>query len=333
MTVRTLEIRRETHPLARPFRITGKEWTALEAVLCIIHEGSLSGRGECAGIFYFGETQDTMVAQIESVRDAIERGMTRHALLEALPSGGARNAIDCALWDLEAQQSQQSIWALTGLTPKPLITVATVSILDSAEAMAERAAQLAAYPLLKVKLDGHQPVERIEAIRRARGDATIVIDANQGFTIELLKEVLPYFVKADIAMIEQPLPRGEDAALEGLASAIPICADESVLDRTELGPAQSRYQMINIKLDKAGGLTEALLLQQAIHDAGLASMVGNMFGTSLAMAPAFVVGQGAQFVDLDGPLHLTEDRFDGLEFQEAAIHWTDRLPWGQGRQA
>jgi len=248
-----------------------------------------------------------MLEQIEAVRADIEAGLTREALQELLPAGGARNAVDCALWDLEAKQKQSSIWALTGVTPKPRRTAYTLGIQKRPELMAEQAARASGYGLLKIKLDGVDPVERVAAVRKARPDAEIVIDANQGFSFDLLQSVLEPFAALGVAMVEQPLPRGADDALEGFKSPIPLCADESCLHRGELAAALPRYDMINIKLDKTGGLTEALALAHEARSAGKGLMVGNMLGTSLSMAPAFVVAQLCDFVDLDGPLNLKSD--------------------------
>lgn len=328
MSERELNVGTEDWPLAVPFQITGRQWTDLEAIVVEVAQAGKMGRGEAAGIYYLGETQDTMFAQLEAVRGQIESGASREDLLQLLPAGGARNAIDCALWDLEAKRTGKSIAALTGISPAPLTTVFTISIKQEPSDMAALAAQQSEFSVLKVKLNDDRPVERMEAIRAARPDATLIIDANQGFTIELLKDVLPHFHRLGIAMVEQPLKRGEDSALGGLKPPIPICADESLLDRSELDDISGRYQMINIKLDKAGGLTEAIALQKEAEKLGLPAMVGNMFGTSLAMAPAFLIGQSCRFVDLDGPLHLTKDRPDGLVYSGSQIGWPESSLWG-----
>ena len=257
---RWVEVREESWPLRAPFQITGKTWLELSAVVVELGEGEFVGRGEAAGVYYLDESADSMIAQIRSVNAELTAGMTRVELLDALPPGGARNAIDCALWDLEAKIRGSSVWDIAGIRYAPVQTVMTIPIRESAEEMGQEAQRLGAYPLLKVKLDSRQPVERLTAIRKARPDATIVVDANQGFTFELLKDVLPAMARLNIAMIEQPLPRGEDDCLEGFASPVPLCADESCLHAGELADVAARYRMINIKLDKCGGLTAALCL-------------------------------------------------------------------------
>ena len=327
---RTLHVEEERWPLAVPFQITGHRWDNLNAIKVSISQDRHTGTGEAAGVYYRGDTPEKMLEQINSVRDAIEAGATRDALLSLLPCGGARNALDCALWDLEAKLANRSVTDLLGLELKPLTTVFTISIREDVEEMAEVARRYHSFPVLKVKLDGELPVERMEAIRQVRPDATLVIDANQGFSFDLLKEVMPAFERLGIAMVEQPMARGEDEELEGYRAPIPLCADESILDRSELDAAARRYQMINIKLDKTGGLTEALALQNEAHTRGLHTMVGNMFGTSLAMAPAFLIGQGCKFVDLDGPLHLKEDRNPSFRFKDSEMSEFPAALWGGG---
>ena len=325
---RELIVRQEKWPLAVPFKITGHSWTHVEAVVVEVKDGAASGRGEASGIYYCCETQESMTKQIESAREPIEAGVSREDLLRIMPTGGARNAVDCALWDLEAKMSGNSVSDLTGIPARPLTTVFTISIKPEIEEMAEIARQHADFPVLKVKLDSELPVERMEAIRQARPDATLIIDANQGFSFQQLKEVLPAFAKLNIAMVEQPLPRGQDELLEGFKPPIPICADESILDSSEFAQAARRYQMINIKLDKTGGLTEALNVLEMAQKREIPTMVGNMFGTSLAMAPAFLIGQACKFVDLDGPLHLEADRALGLSFNKSQISLPDEPLWG-----
>jgi len=323
-----LSVHIEERTLKKPFRITGQVMTSTRSVVIALGRNGVFGRGEAQGIFYTGETVASISAQIEDVATAIRNGIGREELLKLMPFGGARNAIDCALWDLEAKISGKSIWELTGISPKPVTTVFTIGIEDSPEKMAANARAAAEYPVLKIKLDGNEPVERLAAIREARPDAKIVVDANQGWNFKLLKEVLPHCVELDISMVEQPLPRGEDAELEGFESPIILAADESCLDTSELEDASKRYGMINIKLDKTGGLTEALRLARAAKDKGCKLMVGNMLGSSLSMAPSFVVAQLCDFVDIDGPLLIQYDHPDGLEYHDGTVEVFDPSFWG-----
>ena len=314
--------------LKQPFRISREVWYTTESVVVTIQEGEFVARGEAQGVSYLGETVATMQQQISTVTDAVQAGMTRDQLLHALPSGGARNAIDCALWDLEAKRSGKSIWELTDIKPEPVLTVFTVGIEDTPEAMAAKASAAAECPVLKIKLDRTMPIERLTAIRRARPDAKLVVDANQGWTFEQLKQVLPACVDLDISMIEQPLPRDADSELEGFDSPITIAADESCLDTTDLEQASRRYKMINIKLDKTGGLTEALRLATAARQKGCELMVGNMVGTSLGMAPAFVIAQLCDFADIDGPLLLASDYDGGLVYAGGVAQVFAQEFWG-----
>jgi L-alanine-DL-glutamate epimerase-like enolase superfamily enzyme len=304
--MRELIFATESWEMKIPFRITGHVFTEARVLHVTIIENGRQGRGEASGIYYLDETPDSMLAQAESVRQALEQGADREALRGLLPAGGARNAIDCALWDLEAKLSGRSIWDLTGIQPRETITVNTVGI-DTIANMAAAALALDTQHI-KVKLDGEMPLDRITAVRDARPDAVIVVDVNQGWTFDQLVELAPRFKELGVAMIEQPLPRGGDAALEGYQPPIPLCADESCLHTEEFEQASRRYQMINIKLDKTGGLTEALDLAALAKATGIGLMVGNMVGTSLAMAPGFVIAQLCRFVDLDGALFLKQDR-------------------------
>ena len=310
MTVETVR-----RPLAAPFVITGYTFTHLDAVwVTLDHDGAI-GRGEGVGMYYLGENPATMTRELESVRDAVESGATRIDIQSLLPRGGARNALDCAYWDLECKTSGQTIWQVLDITSQALVTVATIGM-GTPEEMAAKALAFAAYPQLKVKLDGHQPLERLSAIRNARPEATLVIDVNQGWSMTELATYTPELANLGVAMIEQPLPRGSDAELEGYASPIPLGADESCLDLSEYEEAASRYDVINIKLDKCGGLTEALAIAERARGEGKDLMVGNMTGTSLSMAPSHVIGQFCRFVDIDGPLLLASDIGEGLSYSE-----------------
>ncbi len=265
---------------------------------------------------------------MHEVANEIRAGVSREELQQLLPAGGARNAIDCAMWDLECKKYGKSIWDLVGIQPKPVTTVFTIGLESTPEAMAAKAAAAATAPVLKIKLDGHLPYEKLAAIRAARPDAALVVDANQGWDFELLKEVIPKCVGLDLGMIEQPLPRDGDEMLEGFESPIILAADESCLHTGELETAARRYDMINIKLDKTGGLTEALKLAKAAREMGCKLMVGNMTGTSLGMAPAFVIAQLCDFVDIDGPLLLNYDHPDGLSYKHGVADIFQPGLWG-----
>jgi L-alanine-DL-glutamate epimerase-like enolase superfamily enzyme len=318
----------EEWDLARPFRIAGGEWrTSRSVVVQISSDGSI-GKGEAQGVSYLDETAESMIEQVFAVANDVESGAGREELLELLPAGGARNAIDCALWDLEAKMTGRSIWALTGISPKPVTTVFTIGLEDTPEEMAANAKAASQFPILKIKLDGDKPIARLAAIRAARPDAKIVVDANQGWSFEMLNDALPQCVELGIEMIEQPLPRGADSELEGFDSPIMLAADESCLDTSELDVASRRYKMINIKLDKTGGLTEALKLADAAKQKGCMLMVGNMVGTSLSMAPSFVVAQLCDFVDIDGPLLLKNDHPGGLVYRSEVVDVFEQSFWG-----
>lgn len=324
--MRTLKVEKQTFTLKEPFRITGYTMTDWDVVLVRIAENGHKGFGEASGIYYFDETAESMMAQIESVKHDLERGATRRELLELLPRGGARNAVDCALWDLESKLVNKSIWKLTGIPPKPVDSVLTVGIADKSSMV--RQAMLIESDRIKVKLDDDQPLEKMRAIRAARPDVKLLVDVNQGWDFSMLCELSPEFAKLKIDMIEQPLKRGEDDALEGYESPVPLCADESCLDTSELDSMVGKYDIVNIKLDKTGGLTEALDLANQAHRRSLKLMVGNMGGTSLAMAPGFVVAQLCEFVDLDGALFLSEDREQSLEFNFGTVFGLPTGLWG-----
>lgn len=325
---RRLSVHKTIWPLRSPFRITGHIFENIDPVCVEIAEGELIGRGEGVSVYYLGETSDSLMTQIEAMRPAIEAGMTREELQTAMPTGGARNAVDCALWDLECKIAGRSIWELANVAQKPIETVYTISIENDVAHMAAKAADAINYPTLKVKLDGDQPLERMRAIRSARPDAKLVVDANQGFSFEQLEKILPAFADLDVAMVEQPLPREGDDCLEGFESSVPLCADESCLHRGDLGNVLPRYDMINIKLDKTGGLTEALALASEARKNGKRLMVGNMLGSSLSMAPAFVIAQLCDFVDLDGPLSLKSDYLNGMKYSGANVSLPQGSLWG-----
>ncbi len=298
------------------------------ALVVELEQEGVVGRGEGQGVFYLGETAESMLAAVGGVAARIESGISREELLEVLPPGGARNAIDCALWDLQAKREGRTIWELTGIEPRAVTTVYTIGIEPTPEAMAGKAAAAEQYPVLKIKLDADRPVERLTAIRGARPDARLVADANQAWTPALLEEVLPACRELGLDMLEQPLPRDDDEALADLDSPVTLAADESCLHSGELEMAASRYGMVNIKLDKTGGLTEALRLAHGARERGLQLMVGNMVGTSLAMAPSFVIAQLCDFVDIDGPLLLKHDRPGGLSYRGGIVDVFAPSLWG-----
>ena len=311
-----------------PFHITGHVFTSLDCVIVEISERGALGRGEAAGVYYLNDTPDKAFEQIYAIQAELEAGLDRDALQTLLPPGGARNAVDCALWDLECKLSGQSVWSKISIAPRTLTTCQTIGVLSSPEETGQAAKALAGYKLLKIKLNGDRPIERVRAVRAARPDARLIVDANQGFTLPQLQECLPEFAKCEVEMVEQPLPRGEDAGLEGMPREVPIGADESCLHRGEFEQAALRYDLINIKLDKAGGLTESLLLADAVLARGLDVMVGNMLGTSLAMAPAFVVSQKARIADLDGPVALKTDRIAAMAYNHGVVAPFTSDLWG-----
>ena len=276
----------------------------------------------------YDETPAGTGREIESVRGPVEGGLTRDGLLEALPPGAARNALDCALWDLEAKRAGRPAWALAGLeAPQPCITAVTLS-LDTPENMGRAAARHAHLPLLKLKVTGEGDAERIGAVRENAPGARLIVDANEGWTPPMLDDLLPALAALGVEMVEQPLPAAKDAALEGRQLAIPLCADESCHTRADLPRLKGRYPMVNIKLDKTGGLTEALALAKEAQAMGIRIMVGSMVGTSLAMAPAALLAGFADYVDLDGPFLLARDRTPGLRYDGAVMSPPEPTLWG-----
>lgn len=322
-----LEVEAESWPLVKPFRITRETIVASEVIRVTLVDGPHRGRGEGAGVPYRGEDCGAMIGAIEAVRPTIERGIGRPALQGLLPPGGARNALDCALWDLEAKCRGTDIWSLLELSPRPLSTVYSVGI-DRPAAMAAEALAHAAWPLLKVKAGIGDTIEQLSAIRAARPGVRLIVDANQGWTIEALTELAGPLAALGVEMIEQPLPAGADEGLLDFDCPLPLCADESCQTTDDLPALAGKYDMINIKLDKTGGLSAALELANAARAAGLGLMVGNMLGTSLAMAPGFVIGQMCRYVDLDGPLLQQDDRDHAIDYRGAEIAGFSPLLWG-----
>jgi L-alanine-DL-glutamate epimerase-like enolase superfamily enzyme len=325
---RQLEVRDEYWKSKVPFRISGHEWTGFDMVVCELKDDGKVGRGEASGVFYLDETAESMEAQIAQVVARVEAGADRDTLRQLLPPGGARNAIDCALWDLEAQRQGQSVWTLAGVKPDPVTTVFTIGLEETPEAMAAKAAAARDRPLLKIKLNDDRPVERIRAIRAARPDARLVADCNGGWTFAQLVQWAPEMRQLGLSLLEQPIARGQDDELLGYEAPLPLFADESCLHLGELEHAVGRYAGIVIKLDKTGGLTEALMLAHAAKRRGLRLMVGCMVATSLSMAPSHVLAQLCEFVDIDGPLLLERDRPGGLRYDGASVTAPARGFWG-----
>ncbi len=321
-----LDITAESWAYARPFKIAYVTRTELPVVHVRISQDGVTGQGEGIGVSYLGETQASILADLERVRADVEAGITREALQELLPAGGARNALDCALWDLTAKQSGKSVFELTGLTAEPVQSVYTIS-LDEPSVMGEQA-RTGPSSHLKIKLDGTDPVARVAAVREARPDAVLVVDANQSWTMDILENAASRLAALGVAMIEQPLAAGEDAPLEGYAGPIPIGADESCQTVADLEGLASGYSVINVKLDKTGGLTGALQLAREAKARGYDLMVGCMAGTSLSMAPAFVIAQMCRFVDIDGPLLMAKDREPGLVYDNGRVGAPDPALWG-----
>ena len=320
----SLTINQDVFPLAQVFTISRGSRTEAKVLSVKISRGGVSGWGECVPYARYNETAASVSEQIESLPDAFDR----QGLYELLPPGAARNAVDCALWDLEAKQSGLRVWQLAGLpTPGPEITAYTLS-LDSPENMRAQAAEHAHRPLLKIKLGTPDDMPRLEAVRAGAPRSDIIVDANEGWSAEVYADLAPHLLRLGVKLVEQPLPAADDGALLGLDRPVPVCADESAHDYASLKHLAGKYDVVNIKLDKTGGLTEALALRNAALAQGFKVMVGCMVGSSLAMAPATLVAQGALITDLDGPLLLAEDRTHPLQFDAAGVHPPTAALWG-----
>jgi L-alanine-DL-glutamate epimerase-like enolase superfamily enzyme len=318
----------ERFPIAGTFTISRGSKTEAEVVTCTITQDGRTGRGECVPYKRYGETLDGVLAAVEAMRGAIAAGLTRTELQQAMPAGAARNAVDCALWDLEAKLSGKPVWPMAcAAAPKPLVTAYTLS-LGTPETMAAQARANAARPLLKVKIGGDGDIERVRAVVAAAPDSRIILDANEGWTRRNVEENMRLAAELGVALIEQPLPAGEDAMLAEIPHPTPICADESVHTTQGLETVRERYDAINIQLDQSGGLTEALKLRDRAREFGFSIMVGCMVGTSLAMAPAVLLAQGADFVDLDGPLLLAKDRDPALRYEGSLVSPPEPALWG-----
>lgn len=323
-----LAVRQERWPLAQAFAIARGAKTEARVVVVELSEGGSTGRGEAVPYARYGESAQTVLDQIESVRLRIEAGGDRGPLQALLPPGAARNALDCALWDLEAKRSGRRVFELAGMSRlDPVKTAYTIS-LAAPEAMAGQARANARRPMLKLKIGGADDVDRVEAVRDAAPNARLIVDANESLSFDALRRLGPDLARLGVKLLEQPLPAGQDAQLEGWVSPVDLCADESLHTRAELEACARRYACVNIKLDKTGGLTEALELASQARALGLDVMAGCMVATSLAMAPALLIAQGAPYVDLDGPLLLARDREPGLSFLGSMIEPPEAALWG-----
>ncbi|MHA7852275.1 N-acetyl-D-Glu racemase DgcA [Roseovarius sp.] len=319
-----ISVTRDTFRLAQVFTISRGSRSEAKVLTVRITDGGITGWGECVPYARYDETLDSVTAQIEGLPARFDRA----ELQALLPAGAARNAVDCALWDLEAKRSSKRVWELAGLSaPRPEITAYTLS-LDTPEKMQAEAAKHAHRPLLKIKLGTPDDMPRVEAVRAGAPKARIIVDANEGWSAEVYADLAPHLVRLGVSLVEQPLPAGQDEALRGIDRPLPVCADESCHDRNSLPGLAGKYDVVNIKLDKTGGLTEALALREAALAQGYKVMVGCMIGSSLAMAPAVLVAQGALVTDLDGPLLLAEDRDNALTFDEAGVHPPEAALWG-----
>lgn len=325
LTTETVSLR-----LARPFRIAGYVFDVAEVLAVTLNDGTHYGRGEGAGAYYLGDDLPHMLGEIEAARSEIEAGPTREALRALMPAGGARNAVDAALWELESQRAGQPVWRLAGLEapPRPIVTTFTVSA-DTPDAMAETARGYAQARSIKVKLTGDLALDlaRVASIRAARPDVWLGVDGNQGFHRDALDALVEGLLPHRVSLLEQPLARGAEAELDGYRSAIPLAGDESLLTLADVAGAKGRFDVVNIKLDKCGGLTEGLLMAAEARRLGLGVMVGTMIASSLATAPGFVLGQVADLVDLDGPIFLAEDRTPSVRYEGGMLYAGPEV-WG-----
>ncbi len=320
----TITVTPDVFKLAQVFTISRGSRTEARVLTVRVTRDGVTGWGECVPYARYDETLDSVTAEIEGLPE----GITRADLQDALSPGAARNAVDCALWDLEAKQAGKRVWELAGLpAPKPEITAYTLS-LDTPEKMQEQAAKNAFRPLLKIKLGTPDDMVRLEAVRAGAPKSRIIIDANEGWSAEVYADLAPHLLRLGVGLVEQPLPAGDDDALTGMERPVPVCADEACHDRDSLPALKGKYDIVNIKLDKTGGLTEAIALRKAAEAEGYGVMVGCMVGSSLAMAPATLIAQGVAYTDLDGPLLLAEDRDAPLKFDDAGVHPPSAALWG-----
>ncbi|WP_117191246.1 N-acetyl-D-Glu racemase DgcA [Rhizobium terrae] len=325
---RNLEATIETFPIAGAFTISRGSKTEAEVITCTITEDGISGRGECVPYRRYGESMDGVMADIRSVATAVGDGLTREELQARMKPGAARNAVDCALWDLQAKRTGRRVAETIGATSqRPFVTAFTLS-LGEPDAMAAEARRNAGRPLLKIKLGTDNDETRLKAVRAAAPDARIIVDANEGWTEENLAHHMAIAAETNVSLIEQPLPAGQDAALAGFRRLVSVCADESVHATRDLESLRDRYDAVNIKLDKTGGLTEALAMKAEAQRLGFAVMIGCMVGSSLAMAPAVLLAEDADYADLDGPLLLARDRPGGLRYEGSLVYPPEAGLWG-----
>ena len=324
-----VEMSIERWPLREPFEIAREVMHDLPLIaIALIDRDGHTGRAEAAGVDYDGETPALMLAQIDAVAAQLHDDLSGTELLDLMPAGGARNAVDCALWDLRAKQRGVRVWTSAGLSaPQPVITAFTIG-LGSPQDVRRRARAACGLPVIKLKVDARRHLELVHIVREELPEARLLIDANQSWTVSLLTDLMADLIASGVELIEQPLPRGADEALSGLQSPITICADESCTDRHSLPALQGRYQAVNVKLDKCGGFTEALALANEARAQGFDLMVGNMCGTSLGMAPAFLVAQLARWADLDGPLLQVGDRPHAMTFNQGVAQPPQPALWG-----
>jgi L-Ala-D/L-Glu epimerase / N-acetyl-D-glutamate racemase len=324
-----LDVSIESLPLKAPFRISGFTFTDVPIVVVTLRDGDLAGRGEAAGVYYLDDEPEGMAVRIETVRAAVEAGCSREDLRGLLPAGGARNALDCAMWELESRRAGEPVWRLAGLeAPKPLLTTFTLGA-DEPSVMAEGARGFSQARALKLKLTGEADLdgERVAAVRAARPDVWMGVDANQGFDPNSLARILPTLSQNRVSLLEQPFKIGREADLDAIESPIPVAADESVQGLADVEGLVGRFDVVNIKLDKCGGLTEGLAMAAEARRLGMQVMVGNMVGSTLAMAPAFVLGQLCDVVDLDGPLFIARDRTPSISYEDGRVFCPEEA-WG-----
>ncbi len=327
----SLSVSAETWPIAGRFTLSRESRSEARVIVVSVTDGGHGGRGECVPYPRYRESVESVAAALEAMVPAVAAGLTRERLIDEMPAGAARNALDCALWDLESRRSGQPVWRLAGLPPPQPVTTAFTISFASPEEMADKARAVGHLPLLKLKLGGDGDDARIAAVRAAAPQARLVVDANEAWTPDHLAAFGPVMAQAGVELIEQPLPAGEDAALEGIPCPVPLCADESFHGPEDLGPMAGRYGAVNLKLDKAGGLTQALRILKDAQAANLTVFLGCMVSTSLAIAPALLMAGAARYVDLDGAFLLARDRVPGLSLENGRIAPAPHGLWGDGQ--
>lgn len=324
----SLRISRDTFAMNGTFTISRGSRTSAEVLTVTLESDGCSGRGECVPYARYGESLDSVIKQIESLKNDLQDGLKREDLQSLLPAGAARNAVDCALWDLQAKCTATPVWQLAGLDEPLTVTTAFTLSLDTPEKMRQSASNNATRPWLKIKLGGESDLERLQAVRDGAPECRLIVDANEGWSASDYDRLAPVMVDLGVALVEQPLPASADDALALRERPLPVCADESCHDRQSLESISGKYDVVNIKLDKTGGLTEALALREAALAEGYTIMVGCMVGSSLAMAPAQLLAQKASFIDLDGPLLLAEDRQTPVNYEGSQMHPASSILWG-----